>query len=310
MASRMSAVCSGLSGKASTASLGRDHVLTRDDVFDLAHHARLEPLPVADHGGQRRGHLQHREGVVALADAQRDGLAGVPLALLGPAVGLALPVGGRQDARDLALEVDAREPAEAERLHLARWIRSTPISLARVVEVDVARLDDGAAHVHRAAALVLRAAETVSAEDEHAVVHDDGLGPALARVERGQGHERLVGRARRVGAAQRSVEQRLVGAFVELFPVLAVDAIDEQVGVERGLGDESQHLAVARVDRHQRATAIAIKPLDQALQAGCRSTGAPCCLASRGSKRSRRTALPPALVSTSSKPVMPCSSRS
>ena len=135
------------------------------------------------------------------------------------------------------------------------------------VEVDVARLDDGAAHVHDAAALVLRAAEAVAAEHEEAGVVDQRRRRALAGVQRRHRHEGLVGRARRVGAAQRAVQQRLVDAFVELAPALDVDAVDEQVGVEGGLADEGQHLAVARVDGHQRAAALAEQLFDQRLQA-------------------------------------------
>src|SRR3712207_7794486 len=57
----------------------------------------------------------------------------------------------------------------------------------------------------------------------------------------------------RIGAAQRAIEQRLVDRFVQRLPVLGVDAVDEQVGVEGGLGDEGQHLAGLRVDHHRGA---------------------------------------------------------
>jgi hypothetical protein len=72
--------------------------------------------------------------------------------------------------------------------------------------------------------------------------------------------------ARRVGAAQGPVQQRLVDALVELAPALAVDAVDEEVGVEGGLADEGQHLAAARVQRHQRAAAVAEHLFHQGLQ--------------------------------------------
>ena len=49
------------------------------EVLDLAHDARAEALSAGGHAGGGLGELKHRERVVALADAQRDGLAGVPL---------------------------------------------------------------------------------------------------------------------------------------------------------------------------------------------------------------------------------------
>ena len=115
-------------------------------------------------------------------------------------------------------------------------------------------------------AALLVVAELVVAEPEVAGVGDGLLRRAPAGAERGQRHERLVGRARRIGAAQRAVEQRLVGRLVERLPVLVVDAVDEQVGVEVGLADEGQHLAVPRIDGHQRAAALAEHLLDQRLQ--------------------------------------------
>ena len=54
--------------------------------------------------------------------------------------------------------------------------------------------------------------------------------------------------------------------LVEVLPVVGVDAVDEQVGVERGLGHEGQHLAVARIDGHQRAAPVAVQLLHQRLQ--------------------------------------------
>jgi hypothetical protein len=75
-------------------------------------------------------------------------------------------------------------------------------------------------------------------------VVDQCRGAALAGVQRSHRHEGLEGRTGRVGAAHRPVQQRLVDAVVQLAPAVAVDAVDEQVGVEGRLADEGQHLAV------------------------------------------------------------------
>ena len=51
--------------------------------------------------------------------------------------------------------------------------------------------------------------------------------------------------------------QRLVGRVVQLVPVLRIDAVDEQVGVEARLADEGEHVAGGRIDRDQCAAAVA-----------------------------------------------------
>ena len=112
----------------------------------------------------------------------------------------------------------------------------------------------------------LSSRKLVVAEPVVARVVDRLLRRALAERQRRQRHEGLVGRAGRIGAAQRPVEQRLVERLVERLPVLDVDAVDEQVGVEGRLADEGEHLAVARVDRDQRAAPVAEQLLDQRLQ--------------------------------------------
>ena len=62
-------------------------------INHLAHQVWLHLDPVVGQGGGGRCQLQHGEVVVALANAQRDGLAGVPLLLVGSLVGASLPVG-------------------------------------------------------------------------------------------------------------------------------------------------------------------------------------------------------------------------
>jgi hypothetical protein len=96
-----------------------------------------------------------------------------------------------------------------------------------------------------------------------------------------------------------AVEQRLVDRLVELAPAVEVDAVDEQVGVEGGLGDEGQHLAVARVDGHQRAAAVAVELLHQVLQLDV-DRQVQLVAGVGGWLFRRRTARPLAAVSTSS----------
>ncbi|EWS55907.1 hypothetical protein X551_01244 [Methylibium sp. T29] len=234
-------------------------------ILDLAHQPRHIALPARYQRGGGGGELQHREVVVALADAERDGLAGVPLLQLRLLVVLALPLGRGQHAGDLAVDVDAGAAAEAEGLELLVDQVHAHVG-GQLVVVDVARLDDRAVHVHHAQPAVTVAAEAVVAEHEDAVVVGGLLRRALAGFQRGDRHEGLEGRAGRVGAAQGAVQQGLVDRLVELLPALRIDAVDEQVGVEGRLADEGQHLAGARVDRDQRAAPVAEQLLDHRLQ--------------------------------------------
>ena len=75
----------------------------------------------------------------------------------------------------------------------------------------------------------------------------------LPRLQRGQGHERLVGRADGIGAVQRRLISGWSGDSFQAAPILDVDAVDEQVGIERGLRNERQDFAGIGIERHQRA---------------------------------------------------------
>ena len=213
--------------------------------------------------GRGVGQLQHGEVVVALADAERDGLAAVPLLLLGPLVGGALPVGRRQHAARFARDVDAGDLAKTQRLHEVVDGVDTHV-VGQLVVVHVAGLDDAAVQIDRAQRVAR--AEGVAGKRPRAAVHDGGAGAALAGFQRGQRHEGLVGRAGRVGAADGAVEQRLVERVVQLVPGFVVDAFDKEVGVVRGLADEGQDLTVLWVDGDQRAAPLAVHLFDELLQ--------------------------------------------
>ena len=215
--------------------------------------------------GRGLGQLQHGEVVVALANAQRNGFTGVPLFLLRFFVIVALPVLAGQEAAQLALQVNAGDLPEAQGLHeVVNGVH--PHLVGQRVVVHIAGLDDAGVHVHRPQAMVAVAAKGVAAKHPGARVIDHGGGRAFAGLQGGQRHERLVGGARRVAAAQRPVEQRLVQRLIEAFPALRVDAVDKQVGVERGLADKSQYLPGLGVEGHQRAPALAKHLLHHALQ--------------------------------------------
>ena len=169
-----------------------------------------------------------------------------------------------QHAAHLAVDVYAGDLAEAQRLHEVVHGVHAQVVGQRVV-VHIAGLDDAQVHVHRAQSVAM-AAELVAAVTPHAGVVGHLAGLALAQLQRRQGHEGLVGGAWRIGTAQRPVEQGLFNGLVERPPAFNVNALNKEVGVKRGFADKSQHLAGARVQRHQGATAVAKHGLNELLQ--------------------------------------------
>ena len=120
-----------------------------------------------------------------------------------------------------------------------------------------------------AVAALLVVAEGVAAEVEEAGVGNGLLAACACRCSSArQRHEGLEGRAGRIGAVERAVDHRLVGRVVEHVPVLRVDAVDEQVGVVAGHRHQGQDAAGGRLDRHQRAAALAEGLLGDLLQLG------------------------------------------
>ena len=256
--------------------------------------------------------LDRRVGVVALADADADRFARVPLLLVaacGSAAASTPATAGCRAARPrcrcrcLRAEAEAARGSARSRRCPGRWragssrCRTTPRSTC------TCRRSRGRPSCRRGSGA---AAGTRSSPGSKIVCSACACRTSSA-AER---HERLEGRARRIGAAQRAVDQRLVGRIVELVPVLRVDAVDEQVRVEAGLGDEREHVAVARLDRDQRAAPVAERGLGDLLQLEVERQRRGCCRTPAAVRDSVRTARPPASISTCSKPVVPCSSRS
>ena len=156
-------------------------------------------------------------------------------------------------------------------------------------------------HVPWPVLLVVAVAVRHARQREEAGVGDRELGRALLVLERGERHERLDGRARRVLAAQRPVVERLVGRVVERVPVLRVDAVDEEVRVEAGLGHQRQHLARLRVDRDQRAAIVLERLLGDLLQLEVERDHEVVARDAARCATSERMARPPASISTCSR---------
>ena len=95
----------------------RHFLRLRQRVLQIQRQMRRKAGAAIHHRCQRMGQLQHGEMVVALANAQRNGLAGQPLLLLGTFVGIALPFRAGQHAPHFPIQIDAGALAEAQRLH-------------------------------------------------------------------------------------------------------------------------------------------------------------------------------------------------
>ncbi len=111
-------------------------------------------------------------------------------------------------------------------------------------------------------------AVAAAGQGEIAGIGNGVAGPAHAQFQAGQAHERLDGGAGRIDAAQGPVDQGAVEGVVEFPPGGRIDAVDEQIGVEAGLGDQGEHAAVARIQGHQGAPVVAEHLLRHLLQPG------------------------------------------
>ena len=209
--------------------------------------------------------MQHREVVVALANAHRDGFTGVPFLLFGTLVGFSFPLRGGQQAAHFTKNINAGQLAKSKALHLV-MNGVHPHVVGQDVVVGVAGLDNGFVHVHQAMPPLFVVTKAVVAKHEIARIDDRLLGGSSPGLQRRQCHEGLVGRARGVSAAQSPVEQGFVGRFIECLPTLAVDALHKQVGIERGFTHKGQNFSGFGVDRHQGAAPGAKELFHQMLQ--------------------------------------------
>ena len=254
----------GLVAQGQARRLRQGVVLPRDGINAPQAQMRLVlHAPVGQHG-RGVGQLQHGEVVVALANAQGNGLAGVPAFLFRAFVGVALPLHAGQHAGGFALQVNAGGPPKAHgREVVVDQVHAHVVG--QHVVVHVGRFDDGAAQIGRP--IGVARAEGVATKGPAAVVLDGGVDLALARFQPRQAHEGFVGGAGRVGAPQGPVEQGAVDGGVEQVPVFLVNAANEQVDVVARLAYHGQHFAIARVDGDQGPPALAKQVLNQLLQA-------------------------------------------
>ncbi len=213
---------------------------------------QVRGVPDTPHGDATDGvgQLQGRNGQRALADRDRDGLAGVPLL----AEVADLPRARRHQAGSLVRQVDARLPAEADQFGVfGDLVDPEPVS--HVVEVDVAGLHQPAVEAHGAVAaaqvaLEVAAVEGGAARAMHREIRIDGAG--FESRQRNDGLER---RSRRQLRLDRPVEQRPLRVFDQRPPVAAADASGKLVRVEGRAADHGEHLAVSRIERHDGAAA-------------------------------------------------------
>ena len=134
------------------------------------------------------GELDGRGGDGALADADGDDFAGVPLLVLG----LELPGGGGHGAGDLVGEIDAGLLREAERGGVFGDGVDAEAVREGVVE-GVAGLGDGVVDVDHAVVFV--AGEEVAVEGGAAVAHATCMVLGDVFLESGDGHDDLEGGA-------------------------------------------------------------------------------------------------------------------
>src|SRR5207249_8126924 len=120
-----------------------------------------------------------------------------------------------------------------------------------LIEVDVARMLDRFDEVEGAMTLSFPAAKDAPSECVASAARLETRGRGrYARAQRGQHGDDLEGRAGRIGALDRPVEQRVGSTLGELVPAIDRQATSELVGIERGAADHRQDPAVTRIDGH------------------------------------------------------------
>src|SRR5690606_19544180 len=149
---------------------------------------------------------------VPLADAGDHGLALVPGLVHRPL----LPFARGQHAARLALQVQAGRDAKTELAEVAAHAVHTQID-RELVEVGVDRLRDRLLRIHPAMAAGAPVAVDLrtSRQTELPGGNDALVRAAQAKLQAGQGHQRLDGGARLVGALYDTVEQGPVGRITQ-----------------------------------------------------------------------------------------------
>ena len=181
------------------------------------------------------GELDRSGGDGALADADGDDLAGVPLLMLR----LQLPCGRGHGAGDFVGKVDAGLLTEAK----GGGVFGDGIDAEAVGEgvvEGVAGVGDGVVDVDGAVMAV--AGVEVAVETGSAIAADvHGLGDVL--LEAGDRHDDLEGAAGRELGLDGLVEERMVGVIEDLVPVVLGEADGELIGVEGGARGHGEDLA-------------------------------------------------------------------
>ena len=210
---------------------------------------------------RHRAELKRRRQHIALSDAGNQRFADLP----GLLERRLLPIAIGDEPAAFAGNLDPRRLAEAEPAR-ARLKRIDAELQRDLIEIAVAGVLDAQAQIHRAVAAPLPAMEEMRAEPVRARAGECRLGRDDAGIEGRERHHHLEGRARRIGARERLVDQRLVVVVGQIAPLFGRQTDIERVGVEARCRDERKNVAV--FDIHDGASGAVVLQLlvDQALQ--------------------------------------------
>ncbi len=201
-------------------------------------------------GGKPRGHHRHLQRIdehIALTDGGVDRVVGLPFLVIFPKLPLrvwhgAIALAGEGKVETLA---HAHAPRHAgDPLHAD--------ALGHLVEIDVAALGDGGAHVDRAMTAPFVAVEQRIAHAQRAAA-PHRLRRAYARLQQRQRHHRLDRGAGRIKPLKRLVAEGDMIVLRQHVPFQMADAVGKAVGIETGHGGHGQHVAIAAIDHHHRS---------------------------------------------------------
>ena len=218
---------------------------------------RAEHLAVIGQNRRGIGHLQRGVGVEALADTDTDHVGGQPFLIgsAGACEALEFPFLARQYPDGLSIQINAGLGAQTELADQRPDAIDAHVP-GQFEKEGIAGDGDGFLHGDHAIAARVVVAEFGEncREDKYTRRRTDVAFLMMPDIKRRHGHERLEGRTGRVDAAQRAVDQWFFPVRVHRGPGLAIDAVDELIRVETGLGQKGQYAAVGadllRLARH------------------------------------------------------------
>ena len=228
----------------------RKRVFVAPARLDAADQAWFDIQTLVGQNRSGTGHLQWRGGHETLTDPGNDRVTGNPFRL---AI-FALPFLRGIKPGLLACDIESGYVAQTKSpVHEVMQTLNAK-TVCQAVEVHIAGLDDGQAHVGGAMTGVRPVAIFVGGTRQTEIART-GDATCRRQIEELKSRQRLEGfdcRARRVGAASRPIIKGSGFIVLQRRVFFRADTLDERVGIVAGLAGQGEDFTIPRVDGHHR----------------------------------------------------------